>query len=110
MFAGKKSAQIREILISESAWEEMTCLFAPSLNDPLENGGYVNKASGSKFMRIPVALMGDTVFCIAHKGTFPILDFEPTWTMDGRGVVVDGCRAACGCAIKTTLPTAGISK
>ncbi|MDZ3517526.1 hypothetical protein M2E31_24790, partial [Klebsiella pneumoniae] len=31
-FAGKKSAQIREILISESAWEEMTCLFAPSLN------------------------------------------------------------------------------
>ena len=33
MFAGKKSAQIREILISESAWEEMTCLFAPSLDD-----------------------------------------------------------------------------
>ncbi|HBX7856830.1 TPA: hypothetical protein MIG70_26475 [Klebsiella pneumoniae] len=31
MFAGKKSAQIRETLISESAWEEMTCLFAPSL-------------------------------------------------------------------------------
>lgn len=31
MFEGKKSAQIREILISESAWEEMTCLFAPSL-------------------------------------------------------------------------------
>jgi hypothetical protein len=29
---GKKSAQIREILISESAWEEMTCLFAPSLD------------------------------------------------------------------------------
>ncbi|MBY0646313.1 hypothetical protein N6N90_11600, partial [Escherichia coli] len=25
------SAQIREILINESAWEEMTCLFAPSL-------------------------------------------------------------------------------
>ncbi|MBY5217690.1 curli production assembly/transport protein CsgE, partial [Klebsiella pneumoniae] len=26
-------AQIREILISESAWEEMTCLFAPSLDN-----------------------------------------------------------------------------
>ncbi|MBK2931280.1 curli production assembly/transport protein CsgE, partial [Klebsiella pneumoniae] len=26
-----KSAQIREILISESAWEDMTCLFALSL-------------------------------------------------------------------------------
>ena len=35
MFAGKKSAQIREILISESAWEEMTCLFAPSLAEEL---------------------------------------------------------------------------
>ncbi len=33
MFAGKKSAQIREILINESAWEEMTCLFAPSLDN-----------------------------------------------------------------------------
>ncbi|WP_249399547.1 fimbrial protein, partial [Escherichia coli] len=35
VFAGKKSAQIREILISESAWEEMTCLFAPSLGNTL---------------------------------------------------------------------------
>ncbi|HAZ0557035.1 TPA: DUF2188 domain-containing protein [Enterobacter hormaechei] len=38
MFAGKKSAQIREILISESAWEEMTCLFAPSLVIHRPNG------------------------------------------------------------------------
>ncbi|RNT58107.1 curli production assembly/transport protein CsgE, partial [Klebsiella pneumoniae] len=30
-----KSAEIREILISESAWEEMTCLFAPSLGRQL---------------------------------------------------------------------------
>ncbi|HBZ3691366.1 TPA: DUF1471 domain-containing protein, partial [Klebsiella pneumoniae] len=35
MFAGKKSAQIREILINESAWEDMTCLFAPSLKASL---------------------------------------------------------------------------
>ncbi|MBN7886422.1 hypothetical protein JZ087_26950, partial [Klebsiella pneumoniae] len=28
------SAQIREILINESAWEEMTCLFALSLTYP----------------------------------------------------------------------------
>ena len=39
MFAGKKSAQIREILISESAWEEMTCLFAPSLTGFDPTGG-----------------------------------------------------------------------
>ena len=41
MFAGKKSAQIREILISESAWEEMTCLFAPSLTIGIDFGGAV---------------------------------------------------------------------
>ncbi|MBL1615083.1 DUF1471 domain-containing protein, partial [Klebsiella pneumoniae] len=29
------SAQIREILINESAWEEMTCLFALSLMYPM---------------------------------------------------------------------------
>ncbi len=45
MFAGKKSAQIREILISESAWEEMTCLFAPSLAKFIQVGAtyYFNK-------------------------------------------------------------------
>ncbi|RRB90403.1 hypothetical protein EIA23_10860, partial [Escherichia coli] len=38
-----KLAQIREILISESTWEEMTCLFAPSLkegNSPLTKDDY----------------------------------------------------------------------
>ena len=50
MFAGKKSAQIREILISESAWEEMTCLFAPSLDNDAAPGlkkslGDVTKAA-----------------------------------------------------------------
>ncbi|MGF5123490.1 hypothetical protein ACQE5W_27200, partial [Klebsiella pneumoniae] len=30
------SAQIREILINESAWEEMTCLFALSLRESME--------------------------------------------------------------------------
>ena len=45
MFAGKKSAQIREILISESAWEEMTCLFAPSLT--VVTGKGINAAKES---------------------------------------------------------------
>ncbi len=47
MFAGKKSAQIREILISESAWEEMTCLFAPSLGF-YSDGAYSILVSRSK--------------------------------------------------------------
>ncbi|EAT7750345.1 hypothetical protein EXF41_03040 [Salmonella enterica subsp. enterica serovar Kentucky] len=47
MFAGKKSAQIREILISESAWEEMTCLFAPSLDNLKERRP--GRAAGESF-------------------------------------------------------------
>ncbi|MCF7459630.1 hypothetical protein L3W87_17285, partial [Escherichia coli] len=42
VFAGKKLAQIREILISESTWEEMTCLFAPSLTFFNEAGKILN--------------------------------------------------------------------
>ena len=54
MFAGKKSAQIREILISESTWEEMTCLFAPSL---AEKQGCEIASVGEKFaeVRVPVS-------------------------------------------------------
>ncbi|WP_313082382.1 PAAR domain-containing protein [Atlantibacter sp.] len=77
------------------------------LNDPLEGGGVVNQASGAKFMGIQVALQGDTVICLKHKGSFPMTECHPTWTMNGRGVVVDGCKAACGCTIRTTLPSAG---
>jgi uncharacterized Zn-binding protein involved in type VI secretion len=78
------------------------------LNDPTTSGGYVNKASGSEFMGIAVALEGDTIICLKHKGTFPINECCETWTMNGRGVVVNGCKAACGCTLITTLPQAGV--
>ncbi|MCK2926143.1 hypothetical protein MZG30_15915 [Escherichia coli] len=32
---------MREILISESTWEEMTCLFAPSLGKPDSKRGII---------------------------------------------------------------------
>ncbi|MCS3421596.1 putative Zn-binding protein involved in type VI secretion [Rahnella sp. BIGb0603] len=79
------------------------------LNDPLISGGHVNQASGSEFMGIAVALKGDTVICPEHKGVFPITECHETWTMNGRGVVVNGCKAACGCKIITTLPIAGVA-
>jgi uncharacterized Zn-binding protein involved in type VI secretion len=77
------------------------------LNDPLISGGKVITASGAEFMGIPVALKGDKIHCPLHKGTFAIKQCHATWTMYGRGVVVDGCKAECGCAIKSTLPVAG---
>ncbi|HCR0433263.1 TPA: hypothetical protein OMS61_005446 [Enterobacter kobei] len=61
MFAGKKSAQIREILISESAWEEMTCLFAPSLDEWTLNLVY--------------GFSGDFKNCLVSVD-FSVLDYE----------------------------------
>ena len=62
MFAGKKSAQIREILISESAWEEMTCLFAPSLEKNLaEHINFVKEINEKIFSLLKDKLDGFNV-------------------------------------------------
>ncbi|MDZ0630990.1 LuxR C-terminal-related transcriptional regulator, partial [Klebsiella pneumoniae] len=52
VFAGKKSAQIREILISESAWEEMTCLFAPSIDVTQRLQKYLQNASDHRCIKV----------------------------------------------------------
>ncbi|WP_049294518.1 PAAR domain-containing protein [Franconibacter helveticus] len=80
------------------------------LNDPLTSGGKVITASGPEFNGVPVMLKGDMVTCPAHKGTFAVNDCSPDWTVNGRGVVLDKCRAECGCAALTTLPVAGEEK
>ncbi|WP_252499524.1 LuxR C-terminal-related transcriptional regulator, partial [Escherichia coli] len=48
-----KSAQIREILISESAWEEMTCLFASSFI-----GRYLSFTRGNTLTQMEFTIMG----------------------------------------------------
>ena len=77
------------------------------LGDPLQNGGCVQSASGCLFMGKPVMLLGDRVLCSQH-GASTAAQCHPHWRMNQRGVVVDGCKAACGCAILTTLPSAGV--
>ncbi|AUZ68512.1 hypothetical protein C3381_26335 [Citrobacter freundii complex sp. CFNIH6] len=62
MFAGKKSAQIREILISESAWEEMTCLFAPSLTINQETVGIIPALFFRKRLTTSRLLMSVRIF------------------------------------------------
>ncbi len=70
MFAGKKSAQIREILISESAWEEMTCLFAPSLERQLgitlERIDEKNPDGIGTHLRYRFSCRGDVLKVITH--------------------------------------------
>ena len=56
MFAGKKSAQIREILISESAWEEMTCLFAPSLEKEFARGSTLKTITKEEFSKFQIPI------------------------------------------------------
>ncbi|MGF7641971.1 conjugal transfer relaxosome DNA-binding protein TraM, partial [Klebsiella pneumoniae] len=51
------SAQIREILISESAWEEMTCLFAPSLGLRVYEAQMERKESGFNQMAFNKVLL-----------------------------------------------------
>ncbi|OJK62370.1 hypothetical protein BK260_26305 [Escherichia coli] len=67
MFAGKKSAQIREILISESTWEEMTCLFAPSLD--LMQAGVTPER-----WELDVLARGTTIIYDSKKFNFPTDD------------------------------------
>ena len=74
MFAGKKSAQIREILISESTWEEMTCLFAPSLK---KNTGEV--VSLKEERKLACSWLSNAL----RKRLFsPIVDSEINWLLN----------------------------
>ncbi len=62
MFAGKKSAQIREILISESAWEEMTCLFAPSLGVIYINHNFATESEARQALNEETDAQGATYY------------------------------------------------
>lgn len=76
------------------------------LGDPHSHGGNVSSASGPLFDGKPVMLAGDTVSCSQH-GTVPVNQGHPTWKMNSKAVIVDGCTAQCGCTLHTTLPNAG---
>ncbi|MGU4448419.1 hypothetical protein ACVUTH_17115, partial [Escherichia coli] len=72
VFAGKKSAQIREILISESTWEEMTCLFAPSL------AVYIISIITMIAEDFACSGNGSMIFLICYFSTFSMLMLAPT--------------------------------
>ncbi|GAB2612961.1 PAAR domain-containing protein [Novilysobacter erysipheiresistens] len=70
------------------------------LGDATTGGGQV--ISGSPFTDIdglPVARVNDKATCPQHKGTFPIVDGDPTTIIDGEAVALHGSSLACGCKV-----------
>ncbi len=76
------------------------------LGDKLSNGGSVTTASGESFNGQPVMLTGDSAQCALHGNTLAA-EGHPAWRMSGSKVVLDRCKAECGCLFLTSLPEAG---
>ncbi|MFT1618309.1 hypothetical protein, partial [Enterobacter kobei] len=75
------SAQIREILISESAWEEMTCLFAPSLGKVNGKNSFGAYAGAAPF----------AVTLVVESQLLPIID--PKYKLGSKVIVNDDASA-----------------
>ncbi|WP_447749008.1 PAAR domain-containing protein [Pseudomonas nicosulfuronedens] len=74
------------------------------LGDKTTHGGEVISASSTHWVKgKPAALVGDEVSCPAH-GANAIVEGGVGWTEDGRAIVVDGCKSACGCQVISSAP------
>ncbi|SET61698.1 PAAR domain-containing protein [Thorsellia anophelis] len=71
------------------------------LGDNTTHGGKVITASSTMiFEGVTVALVGDLVSCpIDGHGINPIIEGSSEWFSDGKAIVVDGCKSACGCNV-----------
>ncbi|HDF2330303.1 TPA: PAAR domain-containing protein [Morganella morganii] len=68
------------------------------LGDSTDHGGKVVSAAQAKTTvnGRPVVTEGDLVFCPQCKGTFPITEGSQAMSFQGRGVVYEGMKTACG--------------
>ncbi|MBU8977321.1 DUF2235 domain-containing protein [Lysobacter sp. MMG2] len=76
------------------------------LGDPVEGGGKMLQASGGPLLivdGVPVVLEGDLGWCDTHQGQYPIGDGDPQRSVNGRGVVFDRARLACGCCVLSSV-------
>ncbi|MDX6018875.1 PAAR domain-containing protein [Scandinavium sp. V105_16] len=71
------------------------------LGDKTDHGGEVISASANYTIDgKKVALVGDMVSCpVDGHGTNPIVEGAPNRSVNGRAVVVDGCKCQCGCRV-----------
>jgi len=78
------------------------------LGDKTTHGGQVITATSTQEVNGKlVALVGDLVSCPAH-GTNAIVEGCSDWSEEGRALVVDGCRSACGCQVISSAPDCSV--
>ena len=76
------------------------------LGDPTTHGGTVVSATAGYIMfDKEVAALGDKATCpIPGHGTVVIVEGDPTWTVNGKNVALEGHKCSCGCSLISTLP------
>ena len=70
------------------------------LGDPTSSGGVVIECQSVATHQVngkPVAVIGDQAYCPLHLGVYPFVEGHPRRRMNGKNVVLDGHRLACGC-------------
>lgn len=73
-------------------------------NDATSHGGKVISASSTfEIEGKNAALLNDTVSCPEH-GPNPIMECDMGYEENGRGIVVHGCKSACGSEVYASLP------
>ncbi|WP_035051591.1 PAAR domain-containing protein [Andreprevotia chitinilytica] len=77
------------------------------LFDKTSHNGHVKSASSTLDIEGRIAaVIGDIVSCPIH-GDNPIVEGDASWLDEGRAIVVDGCKTACGSVVISSLPETG---
>lgn len=78
------------------------------LGDKTSHGGVVISASSSFEIEGKLAaLLNDKVSCPEH-GPNPIVECDMNYDEGGKGIVVHGCKTACGAVVYASLPDVGL--
>ena len=74
------------------------------LGDVTDHGGKVISVSHYPTdMGKPIACIGDMVSCPKCKGTYPIVEGDPSYTINGTPVAFEGHKTACGAMLLSSV-------
>lgn len=81
------------------------------LGDPHTHGGKViTAAPNTEINGKRVARLGDKAVCPKKgHGVVTIVEGDPSWSVEGQSVALEGHKCSCGCSLISTLPTLGRS-